>query len=252
MIETNLPRPSLPAYGTFLRVLAIISSFAVPSYAWGLTIFLSGPSGLTAEAEFNLPNATTLTVRLKNTSTGVPIGFTSADQLLTGVSFDFAGATSITGGSVVTGPSSASLNFSIANVSANADVSGEYGFGNGGTTGFLPNFFSGNQAGATQFAGPNLDATTGINGPQAGLVANPIVVPLGGLGAIQDEIVATLNLSQAIQDLSFLDNGVIAEFGSDAAFITPEPMLSCWILVLGAFQRTARRLQNGHCRAAVC
>jgi hypothetical protein len=167
-------------------------------------------------------NATTLQVRLQNTSTAVPPGFSNSDQLLTSVSWDFGGTTSITGGTVKTGPTSTSTNFSITNVGANTDISGEYGFGNAGTTGLFPNFVSGNQAGTTQFPGANLDGPAGLNGPQAGLAISPSLVPLGGLGAIQNEWVATLSLSDPIADLSFLSRGVIAEFGSDAAFI-PEP-----------------------------
>ncbi len=188
-----------------------------------VTIPVFDGSGLSAEVEFTLPDATTLQVRAKNTSTGAPAGFDSADQILTSVSWDFGGATSIVGGSVATGPSSASVNFSVAEVGANADVSGEYGFGNGGTTGLHANFVSGNTAGATPFGGANLDGPIELNGPQGGLIANPAVVSLGGLGAIQDAWIATLTLSSPIENLDFLDNGVIVEFGSDAAFLPGVP-----------------------------
>ncbi|MHC4610775.1 MAG: hypothetical protein ACYS7M_10565, partial [Planctomycetota bacterium] len=50
-------------------------------------------------------------------------------------------------------------------------------------------------------------------------------VPLGGLGAIQDEIIATLTLDSALANLDFLDENLVrVEFGSNAAFITiPAP-----------------------------
>jgi PEP-CTERM motif len=201
----------------------------------GIVFYYSDVSGLSAEAEFTLISATQLQVRYKNTSTGAPVGFDNSDQILSGVSWDFGapgfgapGETTITGGSVKTGPSSASLNFSITNVVANADVSGEFGYGNMDGTGALTNFVSSNTAAATAFGGANLDGTPNIDGPQGGLVANPAVIPLGGLGAIQDEVIATLTLGGApLADLGFLfDNGVRFEYGSDAKFgmgVVPEP-----------------------------
>lgn len=216
------------------------------------TILLNDPSGLSAEVEFSLVNPTTLEVRTKNTSTGAPSGFAAADQILTSVSWDFSGSTSITGGSVKTGPTSGSVNFSVANVGANADVSGEYGFGNGGTTGLFANFISGNTAGATSFGGTNLDGPAGLNGPQGGLIASPAVVSLGGLGAIQNEWIATLTLASPLANLDFLDSGIIVEYGSDAAFlpgdpdggIIPEPATTTLVVVGCAAMFMVRRLRR--------
>jgi MYXO-CTERM domain-containing protein len=191
----------------------------------GIVLAFADVSGLAGEAEFTIIDPTTLEVRLRNLSTGVPGGFSSADQLLTSVAFDLGGVT-ITGGNVATGGSSSTVNFSVASVGPGGDVSGEWGFGNGGTTGFGShvNFISSNNAGATAFGGINLDGPAGLDGPQGGLVANPSLVALGGLGAIQHEIVATLTLSGTLSDLSFLNDNVIFEFGSDAFFhATPAP-----------------------------
>jgi hypothetical protein len=153
----------------------------------------------------------------------VPVGFSNSDQILTGLSFDLgdpganAADPKIVSGTCNTGPSSASVNFSVQNVGANADVGGEWGFGNGGTTNFYPNFISGNQSGTTAFGGANLDGPTNLNGPQAGLISD-VHLALSGLGAIQDEIIALVDLDKAIADLAFLDNGARIEYGSDAAF----------------------------------
>ncbi len=98
----------------------------------------------------------------------------------------------ITGGTVLTGPTSSSLNFSIQNVGPNENVSGEWGYGNLDGTVALTNFISANTAQATPFGGMNLDGPANIDGPQAGLVADPLLIALGGLGAIQDEVIATL------------------------------------------------------------
>ncbi len=71
--------------------------------------------------------------------------------------------------------------------------------------------------------GPNLDGPASLDGPQGGLVADPLVVSLGGQGAIQSEIIATINLSASINDIGDLfgnDQLARVEFGSDAHFIT--------------------------------
>ena len=227
-----------PIVGALLSVLSAEAALASILYTY------NDPSGLGAEAEFSFLNPTTLQVRLKNTSTGVPGGFESSDQLLTSVSWTFKNGITITGGTVFTGPTSQSLNFSILNVGANADVSGEWGFGNGGATGLGMNYISSNAAGTTPFGGANLDATVNIDGPQAGLVANPALVPLGGLGAIENEIIATLTLSAVYSEAQLLAdlvaNGSIVEFGSDAAFL-PGPAAFAAIGIAGILAGRRRR-----------
>jgi hypothetical protein len=207
----------------------------------GVILNFSDPSGLGAEAEFTLINATTLEVRLKNTSTGVPMGFLSADQLLTGISWEFGGLTSITGGTAFTGPTSSSINFSISDVGPNTSVGGEWGYGNSDGSGALTNFISGNTAGATGFGGANLDGPAGLDGPQAGLATNPALVALGGIAAIQDEIIATVTLKDPIESLYFLEK-VRVEFGSDAAFIDVPAPAGAGVLALTALglRRRAR------------
>lgn len=193
-----------------------------------LPIYFSGPDGLSATAEFTLFGPTELQIILTNTSTGVPDGFSNSDQLLTGISFNLGGP-EITGGSVVIGPDviDMSLNFDnvLSQLVSGDDVSSEWGYGNSGGTGMLVNMVSTNAAKMTAFsAGPNLDGPDGLDGPQGGIIANPGIVDLGGLGAIQDSVVITLNLSSGLIDMSFLENGVIVEYGSDAAFL-PEPTM---------------------------
>jgi hypothetical protein len=237
-----------------VSVLGALVVFAATDLARGSIIYnLSDVSGLSAEVEFDLPNATTLTIRLKNTSTGVPGGFDSADQLLTGVSWDFGhpgfnGDSMITGGSVIIGPSSASMNFTTGLYGPGFDVSGEWGYGNMDGTGALTNFLSANAAQGTPLGGVNLDGPANIDGPQGGLVANPVLVSLGGLGAIQNEIFATLSLSDPITLQELEDdlegNFVRVEFGSDAHFImTPDPA-TIGLVTLGSlaiFRRSRRQ-----------
>lgn len=190
------------------------------------TMYFDDASGLSAEAQFTLTGGgSMLEIRFENTSTGVPMGFDAADQILTGVSFDLGapgvnvGDPLILGGSVETGATSASLNFDISNVGASADVTGEWGYANSPTTNTYPNFVSAHGAGATPFGGTNLDGPAGLAGPAGGLIGPSIFVDLGGQSAIQFEIIATISLDAVLTDLDFLDNGARVEYGSDAAFL---------------------------------
>ncbi len=204
-------------------------------------IDLTGPDGLSARAIFTLNNPTELEIILINTSTGVPALFDSSDQLLTGISWDFGMAVVATTGTVVIGPGGYSLNFDqiVTQLGPGADVSGEWGYGNTGGTGMLTNIVSTNAAKVTQFPGANLDGAPTLDGPQAGICTNPPLIPLGGLGAIADSVVITLTLDTALANLNFLENGVVAEFGSDAAFI-PEPTTIC-LLGFGALPLLMKR-----------
>ena len=197
-----------------------------------------------------LLDPTHLEVRARNISVAVPAGFLAADQLLTGVSWDFGasgaapGDPLIIGGFVQVGVGSYTIDFDSGNYEPGADVSGEYGYSNLDGTGMLQNFFSANGAQTTPFGGPNLDGPPNLNGPQAGMVADPVLVPLGGVGAIQNEVIATLTIDQNLGDLNFLfENSVRVEFGSGAAFITiPEPgTLAGLAIGLSVLTRRARR-----------
>ncbi len=209
------------------------------------------PNGLSVCAIFTLDeeNPTELRIELINTSTGVPAGFNNAHQLLTGISFDFGeagynGDPVITGGIVVIGPDGRSINFELVDpqLGPGADVSGEWGYGNYDGSGLLTNFVSCNRAQATRLPGDNLDGPESIDGPQAGLCTDPPIVALGGLGAVADSVVIVLTLDAPLADLEFLyENGVRAEFGSDAAFMVPEPVTVGLLAVGGCLLLLRRR-----------
>lgn len=231
---------------SLLGILALTSIIAVaPAHATGPIAMeilildtpldpMLDPAGLQVTATFTLETPTLLVIELTNSSTGVPEGFSNSDQILTGISFDLgmpwinAMDPVITGGSARIGDYSYSLNFDNvpSQLGPGDDVSGEWGYSNSDGTGMLPNFVSANEAHITPFGGPNLDGPVSIDGPQGGLVADPPLVPLGGLGAISDTVIIELSLSQELDGLGFLyTNGVIAEFGSDAAFLRPYELI---------------------------
>ena len=204
-------------------------------------------NGLSVKAIFTLStsNAAMLKIELFNTSTGVPSGFSNADQLLTGISFDFGESLKIIGGTVVIGPGSVSYNFDKIGdeqLVAGDDVSGEWGYGNSYGSGMLLNFASVNQTGTTRMGTVNLDGPPNgtLGGPQGGISSSPPIVAIGGLGCVGDSVVIELTLDSALANLDFLyENGVMAEFGSDAAFlVVPEPAT---IMLLGIAGLVFRR-----------
>ncbi len=214
-------------------LVAILLVF--PSLASADLIQFNGPGGLSGTADFTF-SGNTLRVLLTNTSTSVPSGFKNSDQLLTSIAFNLPGSMAITGGSVQVG-SSSNAYFQIppapsTTYPGGTDISGEWGYGNSGTTGFgtLVNFVSAMEAGTTAFGGMNLGAGSELDGPQGGLTNG--IVDLGGLGAVRNSVYIALNLSAPLAGLDFLRDGAVIEFGSDAAFArVPEPGL---LLLLGS------------------
>ena len=177
-------------------------------------------TGLSATADFTLLNATTLRIVLTNTSTSLPSYLSSdaaSNQLLTSLAFRLPGTTTILGGTATisggsTGPA--------------GNIGKEWGYGWNGSgqccentdpTHTYNDWISTLSAGTTQFSPGSLD-NSGLNGPKYGLAPNP------GFGSpltsISNSATFTLNLSGGIPDLSFLSNGAVVEFGSDAAFLT--------------------------------
>lgn len=231
-----------------VAAFALIAGCASSASAMSELIFFSGPDGLAAEAEFTMIDPNTLEIRLKNTSTGVPAGFGSSDQILTGISFDFdmPGANisdpAILGGTAIIGPTSQSVNFDTGSYGPGTSIGGEWGYGNTGGTGAFLNVVSGNGSQTTAFGGPDLDGPGVLDGPQGGLISSAFSLPLGGNGAIMDEIIITLDVAPPMTDLSFLlANGVTVEFGSDAAFITVPTPASAALLGAGCLLTRRRR-----------
>ncbi|MBI5374509.1 MAG: PEP-CTERM sorting domain-containing protein [Candidatus Schekmanbacteria bacterium] len=206
-----------------------------------VTFTFKDSSGLGASAKVSVGNDQ-IVIELMNTSLGVPSGFSNSDQLLTSFAFSLPAGTAISGGSVVIGKESYSVNFSEVQVQlgSGADVSTEWGYGNLGNTGFEShlNFISSMTSHTTPFLsippGTNLDKSVNLGGPEGGLTNG--VLPVEGIGAIYNSITSYLTISgidltnncDTTSLLSYLkENGAIFEFGSDAYFgdsqILPPP-----------------------------
>ena len=211
---------------TMLMAAGIATTVLAQSAA-ASTVQFSDSSGLSATATFALLNGgSTLQIALRNTSTGAPASFAGdpANYILSGIAFNMGGVNIVHSGSGAhLGASSQSVNFN-SYQGPGSDTSGEFGFGNGGNTGFgsLVNFVSSSQGGnPTRFSGANLHGPPPgvLNGPAGGLISQALLGSLGGKAAINDEVIFTLNLDGVLSDLSFLSNGAKIEFGSDAFFL---------------------------------
>ena len=223
--EDHRPTHSRTWVATFVLLGAVLA--LAPPRAPADMFTFDGGTGRSGTADFVLTDGTTLEITLRNTSSAPPEG---AGGILTSVAFDLPGATTITGASAKIDSGSHSVNFNIGPMSVfvgeGADVSGEWGYGNGGATGFgdLLNYISTNTAGTTPMGGENLDGPAGLSGPQGGLVS-PAWTP-GGQGGIEDKAIFTLFLSDSVTNLGFLtEGGVLIEFGSDELFLTDLPEL---------------------------
>jgi hypothetical protein len=105
----------------------------------------------------------------------------------------------------------------------------------------LLNLVSTNGSHTTTMGSLNLDGPPVLAGPRGGLCTAPPLISLGGQTAIADSVVITLTLNSTIGGLGFIENGVVAEFGSDAAFVsTPEPA-TVFLLGMGSLLLLKRK-----------
>ena len=187
-------------------------------------------AGLSAKAEFTLLNSTTLKIVLTNTSASLPSalsgGNASSNQLLTTLAFKLPGNLGLNGGS-------AAVTAGSTLIGATGNISKEWGWGKSSSglcceqvdplTSFN-DWVSTKQPGTTAFQNGSLDSTHGISGPDFGLAPTNSIS--GGQEMIKNSATFTLSLNGAIPDLSFLKNGAVVEYGSDAAFLTSDGLVT--------------------------
>ena len=196
------------------------------------------PSVLSGTAGFEL-SGSDLIITLTNTSGAT--GVAGAYNLLSGIGFNLPSGMSISGGSVGINPGSDAINF-IAPLPQS-----EWGYDNSPITGpFIdyPALGQVNTVVATLQAAIDYDFNNlkvpppspgaNVDGPGYGLLSsNENNSAAGGLSAIKDTILITLNLSGSDGDLlKFIEDGnVVISFGSPTATSVPEPST---LLLLGS------------------
>lgn len=185
-------------------------------------------NGLSAKGTFSV-SGNQLAIVLQNTSTGVPLGFDSAAQLLAGVGMNFpSGLKIVTGDSSVISPGSIGVG-SWSSLGAGADVSDQWAWTNTGGGDLLRNYdqvinTSSSSQRETKFlpGGPSP-----LDGPYGGMAASPPLVSLNpNQPAVSDSItfVMTLNGIMTEAQLEAVANASIVEFGSDERYLgVPEP-----------------------------
>jgi hypothetical protein len=190
----------------------------------------AGPSGLSARAEFELVS-TTLTVRLSNTSTGVPAGAEVSDALLTSLAFDLpagVGIASGTGAAIAAGSTGLG---SWSGRGAGDSVADDWVWTDGGAGDLLQVFghaitTSQGQGGASASAFGGGSAPN-VSGPFGGIIS---VQTQGGFNfngnkfAVSDAIVFVLELTGGLTEtqLSAVASGAWVEFGSDYQYLSTD------------------------------
>lgn len=185
-------------------------------------------NGLAAKGTFSI-NGNQLKIVLQNTSTGVPIGFDSAAQLLTsvgmnlptGLKFSSGDSSTISPGSIGVGSWSGLL--------AGADVSDMWAWTNDGGGDLLRSY---HQVVSTSASSKNEvkflpGGLSPLDGPWGGMTANPPILGVpSSKPAVSDSItfLLTLNGTMTEAQLEAVANASIVEFGSDERYLgVPEP-----------------------------
>jgi len=201
-------------------------------------------NGLAARATYIL-NGTQLSIRLENTSTGVPLSFETSDSLLVSLGMNLpAGAAIVVGNAAEIGPGSHGLG-AWSDRTAGDSVAEQWiwtnDFGGDLMEGWAQVLSTSDGQGGgsvTRFDG----GSGSVNGPYGGIAANPplLTVP-GSKPAVSNSIVFSLTLSRALTEVELAETALtsIVEFGSDARYLVhaPEPAGVALILLGAAFAR---------------
>lgn len=245
---------SRPCWGAAVAALLIANGQSVANLIVSYTDDAGGsnpgsPGGLSAEATFEL-SGTSLTITLRNTSTGAPLGAEVSDSLLVSLAMTLPdGAVISDGVGAVIGPGSVGLG-SWGGEDAGFDVGDQWLWTNDAGGDLLESFAQvistsqGQGGGSTEsFNGvPNPN----VGGPFGGIAAAPPILSVpGSQEAVSDSIVFTLALSAVLtpDELRDVAGGSIVEFGSDYQYLRPIPGPgTVALLLLGAWHtRPARR-----------
>jgi hypothetical protein len=189
-----------------------------------------GLNGASAAAEFSIVG-TELTIKLTNTSTGVPFGAEAADSLLASLAFTLLDGITITSGdSAEIGTGSVGLGM-WAGQSDGFNVGDQWTWTNDGGGDLLAAFdqvISTSQgAGGATTTSFNGAVNPNVMGPFGGIAASPVLVPIpNDQEAVSDTIRFTMTLSGTLtkDQLQSIADSSVVEFGSDYQYLSvPTP-----------------------------
>src|SRR5436190_1256256 len=199
-----------------LLSLLSLAATQLPARATSVTIdkiLADAPLGLNAYIDITAPDSSTLKILVQNTSVSSQIG---ANAILTGLAFDLPANVTITGGTVSLGAGSKFVNFN-PNPAGLTDASGEWGYASGTKnlghfTGLsVDSLISTMSADTDQpFSKTPLAPPDVLSGPDFGVISAK--GDAGGLAAIRDSILITLNLkgNYGVDLVKAIDNGTVA------------------------------------------
>lgn len=220
---------------------AVVVDYTVDALDAGASL-----DGLSAQAEFSV-SGTDLTVLLRNTSTGTPLGAEASDSLLTSLAFDLGPVQIVSGDSALIALGSNGLG-AWSSLGAGSDVGDQWLWTNDNGGDFLKAFTqvistsNGQGGGVTRSFNGVLDPNVG--GPFGGIAADPLTVAVPkSQRAVSDAIVFTLTLSESLSEATLAEiaaNSVV-EFGSDYRYIAvPAPASAFALLAVFAGRRRRR------------
>jgi len=189
-----------------------------------------GDSGLSASAEFSIVG-TELTIKLTNTSAGVPASALAADSLLASLAFDLLDGITITSGdSAEIAAGSVGLG-AWGGETAGFNVGDQWTWTNDGGGDLLAAYtqvISTSQgAGGATTMSFNGELNPNVMGPFGGIAASPPLVAIPGTSeAVSDTISFTMTLSGTLtkDQLQAIADGSVVEFGSDYQYLSvPTP-----------------------------
>jgi hypothetical protein len=208
-----------------------------------------GVSGLSASAEFSIVG-TELTIKLTNTSAGVPASALAADSLLASLAFDLVDGITITSGdSAEIGAGSVGLGTWGGQIEG-FDVGDQWTWTNDGGGDLLAAYaqvISTSQgAGGATTTSFNGDVDPNVSGPFGGIAASPALIAVpGDQNAVSDTIKFTLTLSDTLtkDQLQDIADGSVVEFGSDYQYLSVPTPGTLGLLAVAFLARRKRSRQ---------
>lgn len=205
-------------------------------------------NGLAAQASWRIDGAT-LTIVLRNASTGVPIGAEVSDSLLVSLAFDLGDGVSITSGnSAVIGAGSVGLG-TWSGLGPGDSVADQWlwtnDFGGDLLASYANVISTSNGQGGGDTYSFNGVANPNVDGPFGGIAASPPLIAIPGpQQAVSDSIEFELTLNAALtrSELQAIAGAAIVEFGSDYQYLTAVPAPgAAGLLALGMTSVLRRR-----------